>query len=268
MRRIATILITILAAVQASAQELIVFDSPNLHCTDSVLVFSPAQNTTAKDLPTLFLLHGFSGKYSDWSTHMDIQAASNNSGFRIICPDGFYKSWYFNDANPANMQWRTFFWEECWPEMEKRYGLKADKTFIDGLSMGGHGAMNLFLDYPERFRGAGSMSGVLGLHHSGGSQKIIPEILGVESILDPVCTAESAINRLERIAERCGDAKKIVLISCGTEDKFMTASQEFEQRCTELGVPHITLYSPGKHNWPYWVWLLPYHLQFFSEACQ
>ena len=71
--------------------------------------------------------------------------------FRIICPDGFYKSWYLNNANPALMQWRTFFWEECWPEMDRRYGLKADKTFIDGLSMGGHGAMNLFLDHPERF---------------------------------------------------------------------------------------------------------------------
>ena len=242
------------------------FDSPNLHCTDSVLVFSPSAE---KDLPTLFLLHGFSGKYSDWSRHTDLQAAAESSGFRIICPDGFYKSWYFNDANPANMQWRTFFWEECWPELDKRYGLKADKTFIDGLSMGGHGAMNIFLDHPERFRGAGSMSGVLVLHHSGTSKEIIPGILGVESIYDPVCAAESAINRLERI----GDAapQKIILISCGTEDKFMVPSKEFEQRCTELGIPelgipHISLYSPGKHNWTYWVWLLPYHLKFFSEA--
>ena len=148
--------------------------------------------------------------------------------------------------------------------MDKRYGLKADKTFIDGLSMGGHGAMNIFLDHPERFRGAGSMSGVLVLHHSGTSKEIIPGILGVESIYDPVCAAESAINRLERI----GDAapQKIILISCGTEDKFMVPSKEFEQRCTELGIPHISLYSPGKHNWTYWVWLLPYHLKFFSEA--
>ena len=46
----------------------------------------------------------------------------------------------------------------------------------------------------------------------------------------------------------------------------MIASKEFEQRCTELGIPHVTLYSPGKHNWTYWVWLLPYHLKFFSEA--
>ena len=261
MRRFITLLLLGLTAPLLGAQELVVFDSPNLHCTDSVLVFSPSAE---KDLPTLFLLHGFSGKYSDWSRHTDLQAAAESSGFRIICPDGFYKSWYFNDANPANMQWRTFFWEACWPELDKRYGLKADKTFIDGLSMGGHGAMNIFLDHPERFRGAGSMSGVLVLHHSGTSKEIIPGILGVESIYDPVCAAESAINRLERI----GDAapQKIILISCGTEDKFMVPSKEFEQRCTELGIPHISLYSPGKHNWTYWVWLLPYHLKFFSEA--
>ncbi len=128
----------------------------------------------------------------------------------------------------------------------------------------GSSAMNIFLDHPERFRGAGSMSGVLVLHHSGTSKEIIPGILGVESIYDPVCAAESAINRLERIGEQA--PQKIIVISCGTEDKLMIASKEFEQRCTELGVPHITLYSPGKHNWPYWVWLLPYHLKFFSEA--
>lgn len=261
MRRIIAIALIVLTAPLSGAQELFVFDSPNLHCTDSVLVFSPSEG---KDLPTLFLLHGFGGKYSDWSRHTDLQAAANSSGFRIICPDGFYKSWYLNDANPANMQWRKFFWEECWPAMEKRYGLKADKTFVDGLSMGGHGAMNLFLDHPERFRGAGSMSGVLGLHHSGGSKEIIPGILGVESIYDPVCAEQSAINRLYRVGTAA--PQKIIVISCGTEDKFMIASKEFEQRCTELGIPHVTLYSPGKHTWQYWVWLLPYHLKFFSEA--
>ena len=164
MRRIIALALIVLTAPLSGAQELFMFDSPNLHCKDSVLVFSPSAD---KDLPTLFLLHGFGGKYSDWSRHTDLQAAAESSGFRIICPDGFYKSWYLDDANPANMQWRKFFWEECWPAMEKRYGLKADKTFIDGLSMGGHGAMNIFLDHPERFRGAGSMSGVLVLHHSG-----------------------------------------------------------------------------------------------------
>ena len=252
----------------AQAQEMIVFESEYLHCNDTVLVFSPGLKGLERNIPTLFLLHGYSGCYSDWSRHTDLQAVSDKSGFRIICPDGFYKGWYLNNANPQEMQWRSFFWEECWPTLDFRYGLAPEKTFVDGLSMGGHGAMNIFLDHPEKFRGGGSMSGVLALHHTGGSKDIIPQILGVESIYDPVCAAQSAINRLPRIREICGEegaAGKIIIISCGTEDSFMKASKEFEQRCTELGLRHVAFYSPGRHNWPYWVWLLPYHLQLFAD---
>lgn len=266
--RFISIICAILSIVPLKAQDTLVFKSANLHCADTVLVFTPRQEAGERFLPTLILLHGYGGKYSDWSRNTDLQALCDGTGFRIVCPDGFYKSWYFNDANPSGMQWRSFFWEECWPALAARYGLSPDKTFIDGLSMGGHGAMNLFLDHPDRFRGAGSMSGILVLKHSGGSREIIPGILGVDSIDNPVCEAESAINRLDRIREICGEEgakQKIIVVSCGTEDKFIPASDEFVARCRQMGLRHIALFSPGKHRWPYWTWALPRHLSFFAE---
>ena len=258
--RIAAAAAALLCALLARAQDTLVFNSSNLHCADTVLVFSPSSASSERGIPTLFLLHGYGGKYNNWRNYTDLQALCNDTGFRIICPDGFADSWYLNNADPSKMQWRTFFWEECWPGLDRRYGLSPSKTFIDGLSMGGHGAMSLFLDHPERFRGAGSMSGILALRHSGGSRELIPQILGVESIEDPVCMAQSAISRLDRVPK-----DKLLVISCGTEDKFMVASEEFAARCSELGLRHITFFSPGKHRWPYWVWLLPYHIRFFSE---
>ncbi len=248
-------------ALHARAQDLVVIPSDNLHCTDSILVFSPRGKALERNLPTLFLLHGYNGKYSSWSENTDLQALCDEGGWRIICPDGFADSWYLDNADPSKMQWRSFFWKECWPVLEHRYGFVPDKTFIDGLSMGGHGAMNLFLDHPERFRGAGSMSGILVLRHSGGSRTLIPKILGVDSIDDPVCEAQSAINRLDRVGEG-----KLLVISCGTEDKFIPASDEFAARCRELGLPHVAIFSPGQHRWSYWTWALPYHLQLFSET--
>ena len=269
--RFLLIIAAALATIQAMAQDMLVFRSENLHCAATVLVFSPSGRSAERAVPTLFLLHGYSGKYSDWSSHMDLQAVSDSSGFRIICPDGFYASWYLNNASPAGMQWRTFFWEECWPALEKKYGFSPEKTFIDGLSMGGHGAMNLFLDHPDRFRGAGSRSGILALRPSGGSKELIPKILGAESIYDEVCEKESAVNRLSRIEETCGKegaANKLIIVSCGTEDKFIVATNEFAAKCREMGLRHIVLTSPGKHRWTYWTWLLPYHLQLFREEIQ
>ena len=64
-------------------KELIVIESQNLKCNDSVLVFTPIQYASNKTqtLPTLFLLHGWSGCYKDWSNKHDIQEISNRTGF-------------------------------------------------------------------------------------------------------------------------------------------------------------------------------------------
>ena len=253
---------------------MIVISSEHLRCDDTLLVFSPSGKEKARDLPVLFLLHGWSGNYTDWSRNKDLQKLADLNGFRIICPDGFYDSWYVDNADPGKMQWRKFFWEELWPEADRMFGLNADRTFIDGLSMGGHGAMNIFLDRPDLFRGAGSMSGVLDLWSSGGSMERIAEILGGRDINDEVCTRQSAINRLDRIALFCpssADAnnaagKKLLVVTCGQQDtRFFEAAKDFVEKCTELNIRHISMFSPARHRWPYWCWVIDQHLNWFRQ---
>lgn len=252
-----------------SGPDIHVIASSRLHCNDTVLVYSPEGSAGLRDLPTVFLLHGWSGSPRDWERNADIQGLSDSYGFRIICPDGFKDSWYMNRTDAGDMRWRDFFWTELWPLMESSYGLPCDRTFIDGLSMGGHGAMNIFLDSPDRFRGAGSMSGVLNLRNAGGSCKLIPPMLGVTDIADPVCDAQSAVNRLGRVREICAGSvnEKLLVVSCGSEDKtFLPASREFESRAYAEGLRVIALYSPGRHRWPYWVWALNLHLDWFRQS--
>ena len=256
----------------ARAQELVVIPSPNLHCNDSVLVFVPKQFESfyapeycveccgePDPVPALFLLHGWSGCYRDWSNHYDIQQVADESGFIIICPDGFYDSWYVNADDPYKMQWRTFFDKELYPKMKEKYYLDPEKTFITGLSMGGHGAINLFLDDPSRFRAAGSMSGVLDLNYEKGR-------LGLEGLLGPYEPAnprhdeESAVNRIARAK----DSGKLMLISCGYSDSLYGASHDFCARCKEAGIPYIEIASPGTHSWKYWGYALHLHLWYFT----
>ena len=271
---------------------MIVISSEHLRCDDTLLVFSPSGKEKARDLPVLFLLHGWSGNYTDWSRNKDLQKLADLNGFRIICPDGFYDSWYVDNADPGKMQWRKFFWEELWPEADRMFGLNADRTFIDGLSMGGHGAMNIFLDRPDLFRGAGSMTGVLDLRSSGGSRERIAEILGGRDINDEVCTRQSAINRLDRIALFCPSsaatnrasdqnavaknsaaattgkdaAKKLLVVTCGQQDtRFFEAAKDFVEKCTELNIRHISMFSPARHRWPYWCWVIDQHLNWFRQ---
>lgn len=246
-----------------------VIASQNLHCDDTVLVYSPKGSEAVRGLPTLILLHGYSGSPRDWDANMDVQGLCDEYGFRLICPDGFKDSWYINKLDSTDMRWRDFFWFELWPLMDERYGLLSDRTFVDGLSMGGHGAVNLFLDRPELMRGAGSMSGVLNLRNAGGSCELIPPMLGVTDISDPVCDAQSAVNRISRVREHCGsDAEsKVFVVSCGSVDKtFLPATREFEAKANADGLRVVAVYSPARHRWPYWVWALRLHLDCFRQT--
>ena len=274
MKKILLTLWAVCLALTLSAQELVVIESPNLHCNDSVFVFIPQQFEAQyaaeycveccgdpDPVPALFLLHGWSGCYRDWRNHYDIQQIADESGFIIICPDGFYDSWYVNADDPYKMQWRDFFDKELYPQMKEKYWLDPEKTFITGLSMGGHGAINLFLDDPARFRAAGSMSGVLDLAYEHGRLGL-NELLGsYDDPANPRHAAESAVNRIERAK----DSGKLMLISCGYSDSLYGASQAFCARCKELGVPYIEIASPGTHSWKYWGYALKLHLWYFSR---
>lgn len=281
IRLLAATIVVSTSLTAGATRRVHVIKSDNLHCNDSIVVYSPdvkgnccrqacCKNDNPEALPVLFLLHGWSGSWRDWESHTDLQALSNDFGFRIVCPDGFKDSWYINKTDSSNMQWRDFFWNELWPLIQSEYAPDPKSTFIDGLSMGGHGAMNIFLDRPDLFAGAGSMSGVLDLKYSGGSKTLIPSMVGAETIEDPQCQVICAINRLGRIKEVCGEEadSKLLVVSCGSSDAtFLPASEDFVRKCQESGLKHIALFSPGKHRWEYWTWVLPFHLEWFAQHC-
>ena len=273
MKKIMLTALAVLLSLVASAQELVVITSPNLHTNDSVLVFIPQQYAAyyapeycvecmgePESIPALFLLHGWSGCYRDWSNKYDIQQVADESGFMIICPDGFYDSWYVNANDPDKMQWRDFFDRELYPQIMEKYFLHPEKTFITGLSMGGHGAINLFLDDVSRFRAAGSMSGVLDLAYESGRLGL-SELLGPYTPENPRHAEESAVNRVARAK----DAGKLMVISCGYGDSLYGASRSFCEACKKEGVPYVEIYSPGTHSWKYWGYALRLHLWYFSR---
>lgn len=251
-----TTILTLITISFSIAQELIIIESKNLKCNDSVLVFTPKDFT--QQTPTLFLLHGWSGCYKDWSKKHNLQEISNRTNFRIICPDGFYNGWYLNNSNPNEMQWRDFFHNELYPQMKERYNLNPNETFITGLSMGGHGAINLFIDNPTLFKSAGSMSGVLDLELSNLKDSQMSKV--VKEKRERI-TTESAINRLYKLE----GINKPIIVTCGYDDVYSKCTEEFSKQCRYLNIPHIIILSPGKHSWQYWGFALEQHIWHFTK---
>jgi putative tributyrin esterase len=264
-----TIIISLISLLFSSvdllSQERIVIKSEYLKCNDTVLVFSPHGDSSAQT-PALFLLHGWSGCYKDWSNKYNLQEISDRSGFRIICPDGFYNGWYLNNIDSGKMQWRTFWDKELFPKMKQQYHIKPESTFITGLSMGGHGAINLYLDHPENFRSAGSMSGVLNLQHTSLKDKYLSEIIGRYTPDNSLYDSESAVNRLHDYILKYPEAsEKWLVITCGYEDYYSKCTIEFCEKCKELGIPYYESLSKADHSWKYWGFALENHIWFFRK---
>lgn len=274
MKKSLLTLLLAIFAIGANAQQITIISSPNLHCDDTVRVYIPSAIAELyapeycseccgdpEPAPALFLLHGWSGSYRNWGDKCDLQKLSDSTGFIIICPDGFYNSWYVNATDPEKMQWRTFFDKELYPLMMEKYYLSPEKTFITGLSMGGHGAVNIFFDDPARFRAAGSMSGVLDLRSTSLNEKWTSQMLGEFTPENKRYDEESALNRVAN-AKGCG---KIILVSCGYSDFYATNAKSFCDKCKEEGVQFIELLSPGVHSWKYWDYALGVHLFYFDK---
>ncbi len=235
--------------------ELLIFSSPqNLKCDDTVRVYTPEGSING----TLILLHGWSGCYKDWGDKMNIQKIANEHHFRIITPDGFYSSWYVDDTDKSKMQTRSFFNDEFFPYICDYFKLDSLTTFIDGLSMGGHGAVNLFIDNYKYLRGAGSMSGVLELG-STTLQDELDKIFGEK--LEERKISESAHNRVSKIA----GSDKLILVSCGYSDYYFKCTQAFVDACNANNVKYIRIDSPGTHSWKFWEYALNHHLWYYNR---
>jgi len=59
-------------------------------------------------LPVVYLLHGYSGNYSNWITKVpDLKKYADEYKLLIVCPDGDYSSWYFDSPVDPSMRYET-----------------------------------------------------------------------------------------------------------------------------------------------------------------
>jgi putative tributyrin esterase len=261
VKRICLLLAFLLVANWIFAQETLVIPSDNLQTSDTVWVYKPENYTTKNKhkYPVLYLLHGHGGNYKSWSTIIDLQKLADEYQFLIVCPDGLKKSWYINSPQQDSIQYEDFFLKELMPAIAKKFAEDSSKILISGNSMGGYGAMWLFLKHPDLFLSAGSTSGVLNLRYSA-NKKTLSYLLGAYSEDNTLFDDYSPINLLKNIA---GTAKEIIFDS-GTEDYLYITSQQFRQKCDELKIKATYIAQPGAHTGNYWSKSILQQFEFFK----
>lgn len=244
---------------------------------DSIFIYSNSMNKNIKcvvikpssykkkktKFATVYLLHGWSGNYTDWITKVpEIKQYADEYQLLIVCPDGNYSSWYFDSPMNDKMRYETYVSLEVPHYIDSAYKTIADKNHraITGLSMGGHGALMISWHHPETFAAAGSMSGGVDLNESKNKFDII-KVLG-----DTLTHADNWKNySVINIVENKLSDSLALIIDCGVNDIFITGNRKLNQKLSDLKVPHEYMERPGEHNWNYWKYSVHFQLLFFKK---
>jgi len=232
----------------------------NIKCV--VIHPQPVQNRPAS-WPVVYLLHGYSGRYSDWIRKVPaLKDYADQYQLMIVCPDGDYSSWYFDSPVDSSMRYETYIAKEVpayidmhYPTIKTRYA-----RAITGLSMGGHGGLFLGFRHADEFGACGSMSGGVNLQDSRSRFDVM------KRIGDTIRYADNWNKySVVHVVENYPRDSIAIIIDCGTEDFFYKSNHDLHEKMIGLRIPHDYIERPGNHDWYYWANSVKYQLLFFRS---
>lgn len=236
-----------------------------------VLVFKPDNYNEKKQVPLVYLLHGYSENYQQWSNTIDVQGMANQYQMIIVCPDGFV-SYYLNSPADAHSQYEDFFFKDLVPLIHDSFNIDRKNIFISGLSMGGYGALRYFIQHPDYFNTAGSTSGALYPDYSF-YQKVSRQFWSNDRLTDdlkrvigdPEKTSWTTFSIVD-LLKKHPEFKRPFIFDCGTADILYKNTIQLKSVADSLKIPVTFLSQPGDHNTEYWNKSIQHHFVYFKQA--
>ncbi|MBW3466698.1 alpha/beta hydrolase [Arthrospiribacter ruber] len=257
--------------------------------TDTIEVYSKAMDKTlkaavvrpagynakGKALPSIYVLHGGSGAFSDWHDKVTkpglLQNLADQYEVLIVTPGVGPSSYYWDSPNQDSVRYETYISQELIPYVDQTYNTIKNREgrAITGLSMGGHGSMLISSKHPELFIAAGSMSGVMNIDVSlwkvdeNFANTILQRTLA--SIGDFRREAPFSEFTAVGLTDRMKDNGIAILIDCGVDDFLIATNRQIHQILLDKNVDHEYTERPGAHTWEYWTEALPAHFLFINR---
>ncbi len=242
----------------------------------AAVVKPESYDKNAAPLPSVYVLHGGSGSFTDWHDKVTepglLEKLANQYNVLIITPGVGPSSYYYDSPLLDSVRYETYMTKELIPFVNQNYNTIKEREgrAITGLSMGGHGAMMISAKNPELFIAAGSMSGVMNIDYRmwevdesfrnriKEGQKIALGEINYEAPF----TEYTAVGLVDKMKEN-GIA---LLIDCGVDDFLIATNRQIHSLLLGKGVPHEYTERPGAHTWEYWTEALPVHMLFIDRV--
>jgi S-formylglutathione hydrolase FrmB len=221
-----------------------------------------------KRYPVLYFLHGMNGNEGEYQRRGVAAAVERLRGegkigeLIVVAPAG-ENSFYLNAK--SGVRYEDAIIKDLIPHVEKSYralGAPASRA-IQGLSMGGYGALLLAFKHPEIFSSVTAHSSALYMElpsTSGNDRRaqflsrLIGNIFGNppdEEFFranNPFYVAESNVAAIKKSGLK-------IYFDVGDQDRygFQEINKAFDERLTKVGIPHEFHVFPGNHGWEYMI---------------
>lgn len=223
----------------------------------------PDYETSQRDYPVLYLLHGAGDDQTGWVQKGEIKpimdkalSEGKSTAMIVVMPDAQTgQRGYFNSPDGA-WRYEDFFFEEFMPFIESNYRIRAEKRYraIAGLSMGGGGTFRYAMQRPDLFDSACPLSA------STGPVRLedVDRYFARRGVSDAsVVEKEKYFNERSVVAQiENGDVEKLRsvqwYIDCGDDDFLYEGNALVHIAMREKEVPHEYRVRDGGHNWKYW----------------
>jgi len=210
--------------------------------------------------PVLYMLHGLGGDHREWAGHGLFTAAGELmqrgeiSPMIIVTPEG--ERGYWMDHARSGSRWGTYVARDLVSTIDGTYRTVRGRAgrAIGGVSMGGHGALQLALNHPDTFGTVGAHSPALrrkeqAFDFFGDQQRFEAH--------DPVSLSRKDPALPRRFA---------VWMDIGDKDPWSPAAEAFHQQLLAQKVNHSWRILAGGHDPTYWQAHVADYLRFYGHA--
>ncbi|KAK2651938.1 hypothetical protein Ddye_011794 [Dipteronia dyeriana] len=259
--------------------------SPTLGCSMTFHIYfpPPPSPSPSHKFPVLYWLSGLTCTDENFIIKSGAQRAASAEGIALIAPDtsprglnveGEADSWDFGVGagfylNATQEKWKNWrMYDYVVKELPKLLSenfpqLDTSRESIFGHSMGGHGALTIYLKNLDKYKSVSAFAPIANPVNSPWGHKAFSNYLGSNKADWEDYDATSLILK-------CNNVHATILIDQGEDDKFLhdqLLPQKFEEACKRANVPHELRLQPGyDHSFYFIATFIDDHIRHHAKA--
>jgi S-formylglutathione hydrolase len=243
-------------------------------------IFLPPQAERGGKLPVVWYLSGLTCTHANVTEKGEYRAACAELGLIFVAPDtsprgdavpdtdgydfgkgaGFYVD-ATEEPWARNYRMWSYVTQELPALVAGEFPVDMDRQGITGHSMGGHGALTVALNFPERFRSVSAFAPIVAPGRVPWGQKALSGYLGDDRA---TWRRHDAVALIED-----GARVKDLLVDVGTADQFLEQElrpELLERACNEAGISLTLRRQPGSdHSYYFISTFMAEHLAWHAE---